>query len=433
MSKKRVVIVGGGFAGMGCACKLIEHQNIEITLIDKNNYHHFTPLLYQVATSSLSPDAAAASFRNYFAGKANINIKMATATSVDPKTLTVKTVEGESYSGDYLVLAAGSVVNFFNTPGAEQYSLPLYTLIDAERLRSRIIRSFEEADRNPQLIDQGVLNFVIVGGGPTGTEVSGALVDMLRFALPKEFKDLVLNRAKIYLVNHGSTVLGAFSKESQNYAAKELKKRGVELVLGVLAEKITDSSVELSNGEIILTKTVIWAGGLKAPSFAEQCGLPQGHAGRIQVLPDLTVEGFPNIYSLGDFAIIPGTDSKPLPQLASVAKQAGEHAANNILAKIQGKKTVAFKYDDKGIMAMIGKNAAVVEIGEKRHEFKGFFAYWTWLSVHLSLLATFSQKVQTCIDWILDCCGRAPAFQILDRDDKSQIQWKDNTHEEKKL
>lgn len=433
MDKKQVVIVGGGFAGMGCASKLLEHQNVSITLIDKNNYHRFTPLLYQVATSSLSPDAAATSFRNYFVGKSNINIKMANAISLDPKTLTVTTEEGESYSGDFLVLAAGSIVNFFNTPGADKYSFPLYTLIDAERLRSRIIRSFEEADRNPQLIDQGVLNFVIVGAGPTGTEVSGAIVDMLRFALPKEFNDLVLKNTKIYLVNHGSTVLSAFSKESQNYTAEELKKRGVELVLGVLAEKITDSSVELSNGEIILSKTVIWAGGLKAPSLADKCGLQQGHGGRIQVLSNLTVEGHPTIYGLGDFAIIPGADGKPLPQLASVAKQAGECAANNIIAQIKGKKTSSFHYDDKGIMAMIGKNAAVVEIGEKRHELKGFFAYWSWLGVHLSLLATLSQKVQTCIDWILDCFGRAPAFQILDRSDVTRIQWENHTNEEKKL
>lgn len=427
-----VIIVGGGFAGLNCAQRLVEHRNVHVTLVDKNNYHKFTPLLYQVATSSLSPESIASSIRSYFSGKSNIDIKMANVTALDPKTLTITTEEGQSYTGDYLVLAAGSVVNFFNTPGAEENSFPLYTLIDAERLRSRIIRAFEDADRDSNLIEQGVLNFVVVGAGPTGTEVSGAIADMLHSALPKEFNDLALSKAKITLVNHGSTVLGAFSSKSQEYATEILKKRRVDLMMGTLVEKVTNSHVELSNGEIILTKTVIWAGGLKAASLADQCGLQQGHAGRVAVLPDLSIAEHPHIYGLGDFATILDSDGKPLPQLASVAKQTGEWAANNILAQIEGRKTSPFKYDDKGIMAMIGRNSAVVEIGENRHELRGLFAYWTWLGVHLSLLSTFAQKTKTLMDRVVDYFSRAPAFQILDRRDGTQIEWDNETGDKPK-
>lgn len=424
MAKKHVIIVGGGFAGLSCAQRLVDQPEIQITLIDKNNYHEFTPLLYQVATSSLAPSSAATPFRQTFAGKANIDIKMAHVNSVDPHTLTVKTEEGDTYQGDYLVLAAGSVVNFYDIPGAEEYSYPMYNLIDAERLRSRMIRALEDADRNPQRIEQGVLNFVIVGGGTTGTEIAGAISDMIRCA-SKEFSDMSLKRIKIILINHGFRILNAFSQSSQDYATKVLQERNVEIRLGVRVEAVTDAGVKLSTGETVLSKTVIWAGGLKAPSFADHCGLSQGQAGCIPVLPNLTVEGFPQVYVLGDLALIRGKDGAPLSQLASVAHQSGECAAEDILAAMSRKAPRAFHYDDKGILAMIGKNAAVIEVGEKRQELKGFLAYWTWLSVHLVLLGSFSQKVMTCVDWVIDFFGRTPPFQILDRNDTTRIKWDD--------
>ncbi len=429
MNKKHVIILGGGFAGMSCAHKLIGNKDIHVTLIDQNNYHKFTPLLYQVAVAAFPSAAAAIPFRRYFSGKTNIDVKMATAASVNPNTLTVQTEEGETYKGDYLVLATGSIVNFFSTPGADTYSLPLYNLVDAERLRSRLIGCFEDADRNQLLIDQGVLNFVIVGAGPTGTEIAGAIADMLHFSLPQEFNDLALKKTKIYLVNHGPTVLGAFTRESQSYTEKVLKERGVDLVMGIHVDKVTDSCVELSNGEKILTKTVIWAGGLRASPLADKCGLQQGHAGRVIICSDLTVKGFPNIYALGDIAIIPGADGKPLPQLASVAKQMGEWAAKNILAQVKGKAPSPFQYKDKGIMAMIGKNAAIVEIGKQRRELKGFFAYFAWLGVHIALLSTLFQKIQAFIGWILNYAGKTVS-QILDGSDNMRIKWDDGEKKE---
>lgn len=427
MGTKHAVIVGGGFAGLECAQRLIANRNVRVTLIDKNNYNQFTPLLYQVAASGLSSETAATSFRHYFEGQSNIEIKMALATDVNPRTGTVATEEGESYQGDFIVLAAGSTVNFFDTVGAQQYSFPIYTLADAERLRSRIIAALEDADRNPKLIDQGLLNFVIVGAGPTGTEIAGAVIDMIYSALPKEYPNLSADKPKVYIVNEAPQVLNGFSKKSQDYVAETLKKRGVQLALGLLLKEASDGYVVLSNGEKILTKTIIWAGGLKAAPLASRTGLPQGHGGRINIKPDLTVEGFPNIYALGDFANIPGPNGDHWPQLAAVAKQSGAWAARNILAQIKGKQTTPFKYNDKGIMAIIGRNAAVVELGTKRRELTGIFAFMTWLVVHAALLPTFLQKMQAFLEWTWDYFSKIPAVQILDRSNAARINWNNKT------
>lgn len=426
MSQKRVIIVGGGFAGMNCARKLVDHPDVHVTLIDKNNYHEFKPFLYQVATSALSTEEIASNFRQFFKANPSIDIKMAEVIGVDPNTRTVKTKEGESYQGDFLVLAAGSVVNFFDTVGAEQNSFPLYNLHDAELLRSRILAVFEDADRNPRLIEKGALNFVIVGAGATGTEVAGALADMFEQAFAKEFSDLAVESARIYVVDHGHSALGAFSETSQRYATKVLEERGVQLKLGLLVKEVADDHVVLSDGSKILTHTIIWAGGLKAAPLASHCGLPQGHGGRINVQPDLTVAGFPQIYALGDFANFAAPDGKFFPQLASVAEQCGYWTAKNIMAEIEGKSKEPFHYKDKGIMAMIGRNAAVAELGKKRRELKGFIAFLAWLGVHAVLLPTMRKKIIALFSWSWNYFGKTNALQVLDQTDVARIKWDEN-------
>lgn len=420
MKKKHVVIVGGGFAGMACANKLTHHPNFHITLIDRNNYNQFKPLLYQVATSALSTDDVACVFRNFFEDHSSIDIKMAEVDSVDLKSQTVKTKDGETYQGDYIVLASGAVVNFFDTKGAVQNAFPLYNLTDAERLRSRILSAFEDADRNPHLIDQGILNFVIVGAGPTGTEIAGALTDMQKHILPREFSDLLVSKAKIYLVDHNKVVLGAFSPTSQEYAGKILQERGVNLKLGLLVQEVSQDYVLLSDGSKILTQTVIWAGGLKASPLGAKCGLPEGHGGRIDVQQDLTVKGFPNVFVIGDLANTLGADGKSLPQLASVAQQSGRWAAQNILADLEGIQRKPFLYHDKGIMAMIGKDAAVAEVGEKRHQFEGAFAFAAWLGVHAALLLTMRQKVEAFVEWGWNYFSKVRPQEIIDRKNDRQ-------------
>ena len=426
---KHVVIVGGGFAGLNCARKLASHPDIRITLIDKNNFQQFQPLLYQVATAVLAPSNAAFSLRNVLQRHSNVDVKLGEVVAVDPKTRTAETAEGQKYQGDYLVLAAGSQANFFGTPGADKHTYPLYSLHDAELLRSRILAVLESADRDPSLIAKGALNFVIVGAGPTGAEMSGTLGGMTQRMFKDLYKDLDLSKAQIFLVDHGHSVLSAFSQKSQEYALSMLKQLGVQVRLGTAAKEVAPDHVLLSDGTKILTRTVIWAGGLKASLLSSNVGVAPGHGGRIDVQPDFSVKDFPGVYALGDFANIVGADGKPLPQLASVAEQSGKWCAKNIAAVIAGEPEEPFRYLDKGIMAMIGRNAAVAEVGEHRHELQGTVAFAAWLGVHAALLTTARAKIETFVEWGWDYFGKAHGDPVLDRLSQANINW--NADEEK--
>jgi NADH:ubiquinone reductase (H+-translocating) len=424
-TKAHVVIVGGGFAGLGCARKLAKSDDVRITLIDKNNYHQFQPLLYQLATAELGSGDIATSLRQTLRDHANVDVKMSEVMVADPKTRTVTTRDGQSYQGDFLVLAAGSQANFFNTLGAEQHSLPLYSLEEAQRLRSRVLAVFEDADRDPGVVAKGALNFVIIGGGPTGTELAGALADMINLTMTREYADLAVKRAQVYLVEHGSTLLAPFSAEAHEYAARTLQRKGVRLLLGRAITEVGSDHVRLSDGTSIQTRAVAWAGGLMAAPLADNSGLPRGRGGRIEVQPDLTIEGFPGVYALGDFANVPGADGQPLPQLASVAQQCGVWTANNILAEIAGRPRTAFHYHDKGIMAMIGRDAAVAEIGRKRHELDGPIAFAAWLGVHALLMSGVRERVEAFIDWAWNYFSKTRPIQVLDRSDENRIDWRE--------
>jgi len=422
-SKAHVVIVGGGFAGLACARKLAKSDDVRVTLLDKNNYHQFLPLLYQLATSQLATGDVATSIRQSLGGHTNVDVKMVEVTAVDPKTRTVTTREGQSYQGDFLVLAAGSQANFFGTKGAEQNAFPLYSIKEAQQLRSRILSVFEDADRDPTLVEKGALNFVVVGGGPTGTEISGALADMINLTMPAEYRDLALKHARVYLIDHGHALLGAFPVKAHDYAARVLQQRGVQLRMGIGVKEVAPDRVLLSDGTSIQTRTTVWAGGLKASPLAANAGLPQGHGGRIDVKPDFTVDGFPGVYVLGDFANIPGPDKLALPQLGSVAQQGGEWTAKNILAEIAGGARTPFHYHDKGIMAMIGRNSAVAAIGKKRHELDGPIAFAAWLGVHALLMSGVRERVEAFIDWAWNYFSKSVPIQVLDRNDEERIDW----------
>src|ERR1700730_2080723 len=426
---KHVVIVGGGFAGLNCARKLAAYPDIRITLIDKNNFQQFQPLLYQVATAVLAPSNAAFSLRSVLRHHSNVDVKLGEVVSVDLKTKAIETAEGQKYQGDYLVLAAGSQPNFFGTPGADKHTYPLYSLHDAELLRSRIVAVLESADRDPSLIAKGALNFVIVGAGPTGAETAGTLGDMTQRMLKDVYKDLDLSKAQIFLVDMGHSVLSTFSQKSQVYAASMLKLRGVQVRLGIVVKEVTSDHVMLSDGTKILTRTVVWAGGLKASSLSGNVGVAPGHGGRIDVQPDFSVKDFPGVYALGDFANITGADGKPLPQLASVAEQSGKWCAKNIAAVIAGEPEQPFRYLDKGIMAMIGRNAAVAEVGEHRHDLQGSIAFAAWLGVHAALLTTARAKIETFVEWGWDYFGKGHADPVLDRASQIDINWNDEEEE----
>jgi NADH:ubiquinone reductase (H+-translocating) len=424
--RKHVVIVGGGFAGLNCAKELTKHPALQVTLIDRNNYQQFQPLLYQVASMALSPSNIAFNLRRVLRGHPNVDVKLTEIGSVDLNTRSATSVEGQTYQGDFLVLAAGAQANFFGTPGADEHSYPLYSLRDAEALRSRILAVIESADRDASLIEKGALNFVIVGAGATGTEMAGAFGDAFQHSLKRAFSDMNVSRGQVFLVDGGHAVLHGFSAESQSYAAKMLEERGVQTRLGMTVKEVGAGHVILSDGSRIDSRVVIWAGGLKASSLSDKLGIHTGNGGRIDVQPDLTVPNLTRVYALGDFANIAGDDGKPLPQLASVAEQSGKWCAKNILADITGVPRKPFAYFDKGIMAMIGRNSAVAEMGKHRHELKGPLAFAAWLGVHAALLSSTQAKIEAFVEWAWDYFGAAHGDAILDRVEEDQINWNDD-------
>lgn len=414
-SSWHVVIVGGGFAGLKCSMELAPQGHVQITLIDKHNYQQFQPLLYQVATGILSPDNTAFALRDILRNFPNVDVQMDEVTSVNVEQRTVTTAGGNTFTGDFLVLATGSHVNFFGTPGAEQYSLPLYSLTDAENLRSAILKTLEAADRDPQNITPGALNFVIVGGGPTGVEMAGTLADTLHQFLQTEFHHVPPARAQVFLIERGPVVLADFSSASQAYAKSALEQHLVQLRLGVAVKEVTANAVLLSDGSEIPAKTVIWAAGLKANDIPTKATLPKLPNGRLDVQPDLVLRGFEDVYALGDLANATGVDGKPLPQLAAVAQQAGKQCARNILASIQGETATPFVYRDRGILAMIGRNAAIAELGKSHHEITGPLAYAAWLGVHATLLNTVRARLEAVIEWAWEYYAGEHAGQLIDR------------------
>ena len=419
-----VLIVGGGFAGVACAQELAK-QDVEVILLDQNNYHQFQPMLYQVATAQLAAYDIARPLRGIFRHSKTVEVRHTGVTSIDPDARSVTTALGSKITGDYLVLAPGAQANFFNTPGAAEHSLPLYSVNDAERLRGRLLEVLDATTERPELIEKGALNFVIVGGGPTGVETAGALAEALRDVVPERYRSLA-QPARVHLVDHGDVLLAPFSDKAHAYAAKRLEDDGVTLHMGVGVKEVSPDRVMLSDGDTIMTHTVVWGGGEKPADVIGAAKLPQGHGGRIDVEPDLTVADYPQVYVLGDAANIAGADGKTLPQLGSVAQQSGVWAANNILDEIAGKQRKPFRYKDKGIMAMIGRNAAVAEMGAHRHEVDGPVAFAAWLGVHAMLLSGVRNKIDAFIAWGWDYFSKNRATAMVSAPDAGRIDWGDD-------
>ncbi len=347
-----VAIVGAGFGGLGVAEQL-DHVPVEVTLIDQHNYHTFQPLLYQVATSLLNAEDVGAPVRSLFRHQDNVTFRMATVTGVDMPGHKIQLKDGTQISYDYLVLAGGTTVNYFNTPGAAEHAFPLYTLMNAVKLRNRILERFEATDRDPALIDDGALNFVIVGAGPTGVETAGALSDLFYNLLPRDYHQLATEKARIIMVEMGKEVLAPFKDNLRAYAKEELERRRVEVRLGEAVAEVGSTFVRLKSGEEIKAHTLIWAAGVRANPLADMLGLPQGRGGRIKLNPDLSVPDHPEIFVVGDLGEVT-SDGKVLPQLGSVAMQSGEHVGRQIARRLHGEPGQPFRYWDKGFMATIG-------------------------------------------------------------------------------
>ncbi len=318
----------------------------------------------------------------------------------------------------------GAEPNFFDTPGAQTHAFPLYSVDDAERLRSRLLTVFEQAHRNPALIEKGALNFVIVGAGATGVETAGALADTINRLIPARVADAKVDLAAIYLVDPAPVVLAPFSERAHNVRqGGAWSSEACGSSWAPRSPRSGSDGVVLSDGREILTRTVVWAGGIKAARLAGASGLPQAPSGRLEIGPDLSVAGFPGVYALGDVANTLGPDGEPFPQLGSVALQAGTCAAKNIVAEIDGESTKPFRYRDKGIMAMIGRNAAIAEVGPRRRELHGVVAYASWLGVHAWLLSGFRTRVGALGAWGWDYVAKTRAAAYINRPDAAQIDW----------
>ena len=391
-----VAIVGAGFGGLGVAEQL-DHVPVKVTLIDQHNYHTFQPLLYQVATSLLNAEDVGAPVRSLFRHQDNVTFRMATVTGVDLPGQTIQLKDGTPIAYDYLVLAGGTTVNYFNTPGAAEHAFPLYTLMNAVTLRNRILERFEAADRDPALIDDGALNFVIVGAGPTGVETAGALSDLFYNLLPRDYHQLATEKARVIMVEMGKEVLAPFKDNLRAYAKEALERRRVEVRLGEAVAEVGSTFVRLKSGEEIKAHTLIWAAGVRANPLADLLGVPQGRGGRIKLNPDLSVPDHPEIFVVGDMGEVT-SDGKVLPQLGSVAMQSGEHVGRQIARRVHGEPGQPFRYWDKGFMATIGRGAAVVELPNKL-TLHGPLAYFAWLGVHLVLLSGMRNRIETLWNW----------------------------------
>lgn len=412
----RVVIVGGGFAGQTVAREL-RNTTADIVLIDKNNYQTFQPLLYQVATADLDPDEIAYPIRRAFQKQSNFRFCMSEVANVDWQHKRVMLKDDQSLDYDFLVLAAGSTPNYFGISGAEENSYPLKSLDDAIQLRSHVLKTFEAADQNPALIDQGLLNFVIIGGGPTGVEMAGAMIELFQHVLKRDYPHLPVEKARVILIEAGDSLLGAFTEESRQHAYETLKERGVHVACGEKVIKITQDAIYLESKRLIRTSTPIWAVGVKACPLAEVLGLEQTRGGRIVVNEDLSVPGKPNVFISGDMAGSCDETGRLHPQLASVARQGASHVAKQIRQCIEAQEDTEvlsgpFRYRNRGIMATISRHSAVAEFpGDIRLE--GVFAWLTWLMLHLLLLIGFRNRLHVLISWVCNYCTKDRSSRLI--------------------
>ena len=378
-SRPRVVVVGAGFGGMA-AVQSLRWADVDVLLIDRNGFNTFQPLLYQVATGGLNPGDVTYALRAFAVKHKNARFRRGTVVGVDTAAQQVRLAEGELIDYDYLVIGTGVRANFFGIPGAEEHSLTIYTRSEALDTRNHIFSELDEMTRAKDHHGRGTI--VVVGGGATGVEMAGTLSEMVRGALPYAYPELEADAMRVVLVEMGDDVLAPFKKQLRGYAAKALRKRGVDLRLGKTVAEVTETEVRLSDGEVIPTRTVIWATGVTAHRVVSEWGLPQGKGGRIQVGPDQRVVGLSNVFAIGD---VSADTENPQPQLAQPAIQQGTHVAEQVRRTIAGLPPTSFSYKDKGIMATIGRRAAVAElpIGVG---FRGTTAWLAWLGLHILVL-----------------------------------------------
>ena len=391
----RVVIVGAGFGGL-TAARALKRADVQLTVVDRRNHHLFQPLLYQVATAALSPGEIAYPIRAILSRQKNAEVFLADATAIDTAARKVILSDGE-IAYDYLILAAGAQDSYFGHDDWEPLAPGLKSLEDALEVRRRILLAFERAEREPDPARrQALLTFVIVGGGPTGVELAGAIAEIARHVLAQDFRAIDPRDARVILVEAGPRVLPPYPESLSAKAEASLKKMGVEILDNTLVTSVMPEGV-VAGTRRIPAATTLWAAGVKASPLAQSLGVPLDRAGRVLVASDLTVPGHPEVFVVGDLTAFLHDGGRPLPGVAQVAIQQGRHAARNILRAVKGEPTQPFHYFDKGSLATIGRAAAVADFGRIR--LSGFVAWITWLCVHILFLIGFRNRFVVMIDW----------------------------------
>ena len=394
--RPRVVIVGAGFAGLEAA-KALRGTAADVMLVDRNNYHKFQPLLYQVATSGLEPDEIARNVRDIFQYADNVHFKMATVDGIDPERRRMHTRSGVEIPYDYLILAAGAVSSYFGIEGAKEHSFPLKNVPDAVALRNHVLRQFERYDRAPGEAPDGALNFVVVGGGPTGVEMAGALTELFD-VMQRNYKQFDTRRAQVYLVEMGNQLLASYDRSQGAYTRRVLEERGVKVMTDTAVERVEAGRVHFKGGESLATQTLIWGAGVQGSPVAKLLGAETTKMGRLPVEQDLRVVGQYRIFAVGDMSAGKDEEGQMYAQLAQVAIQQGRHAARQALRLEEGASTEAFAYTNFGKMATIGRNAGVADL-PFGIRFNGFPAWFAWVTIHIAKLVGFRNRFNVFVSW----------------------------------
>jgi NADH dehydrogenase len=415
--RPRVVIVGAGFGGINATKELMDGP-FEITLIDRDNYHGFWPLLYQVATAGLGPEDIAHPVRGMFADRANVHVRLGTVSGVDLDRQLVHVEEEADLPYDYLILAAGSSTSDFGIPGVDKHSFPLKTLPDAVRLRNHVLTCFERADACPELVDDGLLTFVLAGGGPTGVELAGALTELIGQNLARDFPHLDVTKARVVLVEMLDHLLSAFSPSSREQALRTLVAKGVDVRLNTAIAALADDEVSFKDGSSIRCATTVWTAGIRANPLADQIDVAKGKGGAIVVTKELTLPGRPQVFVIGDLAVATDKNGTPHPQVAQVAIQGARHVARCIRRHVLGQPYKQFHYHNHGMMATIGRRAAVAEIpgGLK---LRGTLGWLSWLGVHLVFLVGFRNRVVVLVNWAWNYLSWDRASRVILEEDST--------------
>ncbi|MDG2334442.1 MAG: NAD(P)/FAD-dependent oxidoreductase [Myxococcota bacterium] len=393
---QRVLIVGGGFGGLSVARGLAHKKDFEITVLDERNYHLFQPLLYQVAMAVLSPAEIAAPIRGLLSSNPRASVHRERAVSIDLANQRVAS-EHHVHEYDYLILACGARHSYFGNEAWEEHAPGLKNLEQATEIRRRVLEAFEEAETEEDpALQQAWLTFVVVGGGPTGVELAGALGEISRHTLARDFRRIDPTHARIILIEASPRILAAFSEKLSHRAMRDLEGLGVEVWTDRHVTRIDGERVEIGE-ERIRAKTTLWAAGVQAPALNQTLGTELDRQGRAHVEPNLTLPGHPNVFVIGDQAHCPGPDGAPLPGVAPVALQQGRYVARSLGHQARGESSPDFRYRDKGRMATIGHSRAVAEIGKIR--FTGRMAWWAWLLVHIYYLVGFKNRIFVLLQW----------------------------------